>query len=64
MEDLLVVHHNSKHIMDRINRFIAVKPDSVGPPDINRGVKLNKKTFKDGPSAWEHKLAKYVQQAI
>ena len=64
VDDLLVVHHNPKRVMDRINSFLPLKPDSVGPPEMYLGAKLKKKTFKDGTSAWGLSPAKYVQQAV
>ena len=60
---MLVVHHNPKHIMDKIKSFLPLKPDSVGPPEMYLGAKLKKKTFEDGTLAWGLSLAKYVQQS-
>ena len=64
LDDQLVVHHNPKQVMDRINSFLPLKPDSVGPPEIYLGAKLKKKTFADGTAAWGLSAAKYVQQAV
>eukprot|EP00804_Cyclotella_cryptica_P028067 CCRYP_017276-RA/>CCRYP_017276-RA protein AED:0.08 eAED:0.14 QI:0/0/0/1/0.25/0.2/5/0/724 len=64
VDDLLVVHHNPKRIMDRINSFLPLKPDSVGPPEMYLGAKLKRKTFEDGTTAWGLSPAKYVQQAV
>jgi hypothetical protein len=64
VDDLLVVHHNPKRIMDKINCFLPLKPDSVGPPEMYLGAKLKRKTFEDGTSAWGLSPAKYVQQAV
>ena len=52
MDDLLLVQHNPKCIMDKINSFLPLKPDSVSPPKIYLRTKLKKKTFKDGTLAW------------
>eukprot|EP00804_Cyclotella_cryptica_P009223 CCRYP_020308-RA/>CCRYP_020308-RA protein AED:0.33 eAED:0.33 QI:0/0/0/1/0/0/3/0/300 len=46
VDNLLVVHNNPKHIMDKINGFLLLKPDSVGPPKMYLGAKLRKKTFE------------------
>eukprot|EP00804_Cyclotella_cryptica_P031314 CCRYP_011111-RB/>CCRYP_011111-RB protein AED:0.34 eAED:0.34 QI:0/0/0/1/0.5/0.33/3/0/356 len=62
--DLLVVHHNPKCVMDRINSFLPLKPDLVGPPEMYLGAKLRKKTFEDGTMAWGLSPAKYIQQAV
>jgi hypothetical protein len=64
VDDLSVVHHNPKQVMDRINSFLPLKPDSVGLPEIYLGAKLKKKTFADGTTAWGLSPAKYVQQAV
>eukprot|EP00804_Cyclotella_cryptica_P011569 CCRYP_012075-RA/>CCRYP_012075-RA protein AED:0.42 eAED:0.45 QI:0/0/0/1/0/0/2/0/162 len=53
-DDLLVVHHNPKRIMDRINSFLPLKPDSVGPPEMYLGAKLKRKTFEDGTTPGDY----------
>jgi hypothetical protein len=40
-----VVHHNPKRVMDKINSFLPLKPDSVSPPEMYLGTKLKKKTL-------------------
>eukprot|EP00804_Cyclotella_cryptica_P013947 CCRYP_002465-RA/>CCRYP_002465-RA protein AED:0.03 eAED:0.04 QI:0/0/0/0.83/0.6/0.5/6/0/916 len=62
--DLLVVRHNPKCVMDRINSFLPLKPDLVGPPEMYLSAKLRKKTFEDGTMAWGLSPAKYVKQAV
>ena len=42
VDNLLVVHHNPKHVMDRINSFLPLKPDSVGMSEMYLGAKLKK----------------------
>eukprot|EP00804_Cyclotella_cryptica_P020242 CCRYP_010924-RA/>CCRYP_010924-RA protein AED:0.27 eAED:0.27 QI:0/0/0/1/1/1/2/0/495 len=64
VDDLLVVHHNPKHVMDKINSFLPLKLDSVGLPEMYLGAKLRKKTFEDGTTVWGLSPAKYVQQAV
>ena len=64
VDDLLVVHHNPKTIMDKINSFLPLKPDSVGPPEMYLGAKLKKKKFQDGTSAWGLSPSKYIKQAV
>ena len=64
VDDLLVVHHNPKRVMDRIDSFLPLKPGSIGPPEMYLGAKLKKKTFDDGTVAWGLSPSKYVQQAV
>ena len=55
---------NPKHVMDKINSFLPLKPDLVGPSEMSLSAKLKRKTFDDGTSAWGLSPAKYVQQAV
>eukprot|EP00804_Cyclotella_cryptica_P027808 CCRYP_009227-RA/>CCRYP_009227-RA protein AED:0.45 eAED:0.45 QI:0/-1/0/1/-1/1/1/0/98 len=50
--------------MDRINSFLPLKPDSVGPPEDVSRAKLKRKTFEGGTTAWGLSPTKYVQQAV
>ena len=59
-----MVHHNPKHVMDKIDSFLPLKPDSIGPPKMYLGAKLQKETFEDGTVAWGVSPLKYVQQAV
>ena len=43
---LLVVHHNPKRVMDKINNFLPLKPDSVGPPEMYLRAKLKKEDLR------------------
>ncbi len=60
VDDLLVVHHNPKLVMDRINSFLPLNPESVGPAEIYLRAKLKTKTFEDDTMAWGVSMAKYV----
>eukprot|EP00804_Cyclotella_cryptica_P025701 CCRYP_002900-RA/>CCRYP_002900-RA protein AED:0.28 eAED:0.28 QI:0/0/0/1/1/1/2/0/294 len=52
LDDVLVIHHNPKCIIDKINSFLPLKPDLVGPPEMYLDAKLKRKTFEDGTMAW------------
>ncbi|KAL7474882.1 hypothetical protein ACHAW6_000828 [Cyclotella cf. meneghiniana] len=62
VDDLLVVHHNSRHNMEKIDSFLPLKPHSIGPAEMYLGAKLNKKTFEDSTVAWGQSPLKCVQQ--
>ena len=64
VDDLLVIHHNPKHVMDKINGYFPLKPDSVGPPDQYLGGRLKRTDFDDGSHAWGLSPTKYVQTAV
>ncbi len=60
VDDLLVVHHNPKRVMDRTDSFLPLKPGSIGPPEMYLGAKLKKKTFENGTVARGLNSSKYV----
>eukprot|EP00804_Cyclotella_cryptica_P026575 CCRYP_014011-RA/>CCRYP_014011-RA protein AED:0.14 eAED:0.14 QI:0/0/0/1/0/0.25/4/0/793 len=62
VDDLLVVQHNPKRIVDKINSFLPLKPDLVGPAEMYLGAKLRKKTFEEGTTAWGLSPTKCVHQ--
>ncbi|KAL7504486.1 LOW QUALITY PROTEIN: hypothetical protein ACHAXN_002117 [Cyclotella atomus] len=51
VDDLLVIHHNPKKVLDRINKYLPLKEDSVGLPEFYLGAKLKKKEFADKTTA-------------
>eukprot|EP00804_Cyclotella_cryptica_P001261 CCRYP_012758-RA/>CCRYP_012758-RA protein AED:0.44 eAED:0.44 QI:0/0/0/1/1/1/2/0/193 len=65
VDDLLMVHHNPKCFMDRINSFLPLKPDSVGPPEMYLGAKLRKKTFEEEDlRGWHNGVGTVAHQLI
>ena len=48
VDDLLVVHHNPKQVMDRFNGFLLLS-DSVGPLEIYLGAKLRRRPLHMAP---------------
>ena len=38
----MVLHHDAMPMLQQINGFMKLKPDSVGDPDIYLGVKLKR----------------------
>jgi hypothetical protein len=43
VDDLLVIRHNPKKVLDQINEYLPLKEDSVGPPEFYLGAKLKNK---------------------
>ena len=50
--------------MEKIDSFLPLKPDLIGPPEIYLGANPKTKTFEDGTVAWGLSPLKYVQQAV
>ena len=40
VDDIMVIDHDPMPILEDINRFMLLKPDLVGDPDIYLGAKL------------------------
>ncbi len=64
VNDILVMHHDSMTILDKINGYMPLKPSSVGDPDIYLGAKLRWTRLKNGVWAWGLSPSKYVAQAV
>ena len=64
VDDILVVHHAPKGILDEIDKFFKLKPASIGDPDIYLGAKLRKMTLNNGVWCWSISLSKYIQEAV
>ncbi len=50
--------------MGEINKYLPLKPSSVGGPDIYLGAKLKETQLPNGVMAWGLSLSKYVIQAV
>jgi hypothetical protein len=64
VDDLLAISEQPKAILDDINTYFKLKPESVGSPDLYLGVKLSKTTLPNGVEAWCNSSHRYVQEAI
>ena len=64
VDDILGMHHNPMTILDKINRYLPLKPSSVGDPDIYLGAKLRRTRLKNGVWARGLSPSKYAAQAI
>ena len=42
VDDIMVIHHDARPILDRIDKFMKLKESSVGNPDIYLGANLKK----------------------
>jgi hypothetical protein len=51
-------------VLGKINKYLPLKPDSVGDPDIYLGAKLRQTRLSNGVTAWALSPSKYVNQAV
>jgi hypothetical protein len=63
VDDILCIHHDPMSVMNEINRYLPLKPSSVGDPDIYLGAKLKQTRLPNGVWAWGLSPSKYVAQA-
>jgi hypothetical protein len=61
---LLCIHHDTMTVMGEINKYLPLKPSSVGDPDIYLGAKLKETRLPNGVMAWELSPSEYIVQAI
>ena len=58
----MVIHHDARTILGRIDKFMKLKESSVGDPDIYLGAKLNKVQMDNDVRCWYIRPSKYVQE--
>jgi hypothetical protein len=63
VDDVLVVHDDAQPVLDRIDKFMKLKPGS-SDPDMYLGAKLKKVTLAHDVVAWSISPSKYVQEAV
>ena len=64
VDDILVVHHDTLSILERIDKYFTLKPTSIGDPDIYLGAKLRYMNLPNGVWCWRISPSKYVQEAV
>ncbi len=62
VDDILCIHHDPMSVMNEINKYLPLKPSSVGDPDIYLGTKLKETQLPNGVMAWGLSHSKYVIQ--
>ena len=63
-DGLLAIAANPKKLLDNINMYVNLKPESVGHPNFYLGSKLSKATMVNGGEAWCNSSSQYVKEAI
>ena len=59
-----MIHHDSLSVLAQINKYLPLKPTSVGDPDIYLGAKMRYTQLTNGVWAWSLSPSKYVAQAV
>ena len=64
VDDILCIQHESDDVLNKLNRYVPLKPGSVGSPDMYLGMKLKLMQLHNGIWAWSMSPSKYVQEAL
>ena len=64
VDDILVIHHDSMSVLNKIDKFMKLKPDSIGDPDIYLGAKLKLMQLENNIWCWGISPSKYVKEAV
>jgi hypothetical protein len=62
--DHLVISENPRGILEKIDHYFPIKPESIGPPNMYLGAKLSKYSLNSGVVAWAMSSSQYVQEAV
>ncbi|KAL7577136.1 hypothetical protein ACA910_019738 [Epithemia clementina (nom. ined.)] len=69
IDDILVISHDPRKVMDALKKQYTIKPDSIKPPDIYLSAEIQHYTIPDtnnpeNRDCWAMSLDKYVKRAI
>ena len=64
VDDIMVIHEKPRPILDKIDKYMKLKPYSVGTPDTYVGAKLKKAQLESDVWCWTMSPSKYVQEAV
>jgi hypothetical protein len=64
VDDILCIHHDALSVLTQINKYLPLKPSSVGDPEIYLGAKLKETQLPNGIYAWGMSPSKYVNQQL
>ena len=64
VDDIMVVQHDARPILDRMDKFMKLKEISVGDPEIYLGAKLKKVQMDNDIWCQSISPSNYVQEAV
>ena len=64
VDDILVISHQAREVIENIRVFYSVKESSIKEPDIYLGANVEKVQMPDGRSVWGTSPRKYLTNAI
>ena len=64
VKNILVVYHNATTMLNKIDKYFKLNPDSIGDPNMYFGAKLCYHRSKNYVYAWSLSPSKYVREAV
>jgi hypothetical protein len=64
VDDILVVSHDTKLVMEKLSEIYQLKKGSVGPPTQYLGATIGKHQLPDGREVWSMSAEEYIDNAI
>jgi preprotein translocase subunit Sss1 len=63
-DDILAIGIDPSNVLTRLNKYFALKPDSIHPPDDYLGTKLKETVLPNGVKAWGQSSSHYIHNAV
>jgi hypothetical protein len=63
-DDILAIDIDPNNVLTRLNKYFALKPDSINPPDDYLGTKLKETVLPNGVKAWGQSSSHYIQNTV
>jgi len=64
VDGILMIHHDSMSMLEKLDKHFKLKNDSIGDPDLYLGAKFRKIVLQNEFEAWIMSLFKYVKESI
>ena len=64
VDDCIAIHHDAMGELKKLDHYFAMKPGSMGDPDVYLGAKLRQVWLPNGVLAWGMSPSKYIQEAV
>ncbi|KAL7545200.1 hypothetical protein ACHAWF_014099 [Thalassiosira exigua] len=64
VDGILCCDHDASEVMRELGGYFALKPGSVGSPNIYLGAKMSETTLENGVRAWGMSSSNYVQESV
>ena len=62
VDDILCIHHDTKSVLAKVDKYFQLKPDSIRDPDMYLGDKSAPMKLDNGVCSWDLSPSHYVQE--